>query len=354
MKKIIIALGACFILSVGIIFILHALSTEMIFNNNSFIRIFPSHAMDQQDHAIDLKFNSYYIAGADRDHVYLSNYIAPLTMLIANSALTDTQRVRLKIKNLDKLRFTAITVKIDSPYFYITDGVLPGIFRGRVGIWEADRFMSDSVYFSAAIPITPNSFALRANARTSKEDFLLKHSKIPTLSKRAPELLQKQIDGVFCTDGMIIKSSELNELVYLYYYRNQFIVADTSFNLKYRAHTIDTVTKAKIKVSHTTSGEYNTSGLASPSAVVNRQVCTFRKWLFVNSNLMSRNDTKESFQSGAVVDVYDLENSGAYKFSFRLYDHNGKRMHSFLASPNNLFVINGSLLLSYKPAERYF
>jgi hypothetical protein len=352
MKKIITALGICFSISVTIILILLTLSNEMIYSNNSFLRIFPSHAMEQQENLIDLKYNSYYIAGTDKNHVYLANLTTPLRMLIANTTLTDTQRVQLRINNIDKLKFTSITVKVDSPYFYITDGVMPGLFRGRIGEWEADRFMNDSVYFSAAEPVTSGSFALRANSLVTHEDFLMKRSMLPQFSKEATNLLQKQVDGVFCTDGLLVNAKDLNTIVYLYFYRNQFIVTDTSLNLRYRANTIDTVSKAKIKIMRVASEE--TTGLANPSALVNKRACIWKNWLLVNSNLMSRNDNKQTFNEAAVIDVYDLHNQGAYKFSFRLYNHDGKRMHSFMANPEKLFVINGRKLISYKPAEKYF
>jgi hypothetical protein len=352
MKKVVAVLITCCFGSVGAIIVLSVLSREMIYDNNSFIRVFPSHAVEQQDNFIELKYSSYYIAGTDKNHVYLGNYFVPLHLMIANSTLTDTQRVHIKIKDLDKLKFRSISVRVDSPYFYVTDGVMPGVFRGSIDNWEAERFINNSVYFSAAEPITPNSFALRAKSSQTQEDFLLKQSKRDQFSKDAVGLLEKQIDGVFCTDGMLTVASEINKIVYTYFYRNQFIVTDTSMNLEYRANTIDTVTRAKLKIVQISSG--NSTTLANPSAIVNRRACIWKKWLLVNSNLMSKNDTKAAFAAAAVIDVYDLEARGQYKFSFRLFDHDKKRTHHFLAGPERLYVINGSKLISYKPNKIIF
>jgi hypothetical protein len=45
-------------------------------------------------------------------------------------------------------------------------------------------------------------------------------------------------------------SHEQRKFVYLYYYRNQYTVTDQYLNLVHRRNTIDTTSKAKIKIAY--------------------------------------------------------------------------------------------------------
>lgn len=69
-----------------------------------------------------------------------------------------------------------------------------------------------------------------------------------TKVKYAPLLLQKQFDGIFDTDGSFHFNSQLNKIVYVYLYRNQYIVSSPDLTLDYRGNTIDTVSRAQIKL----------------------------------------------------------------------------------------------------------
>jgi hypothetical protein len=42
------------------------------------------------------------------------------------------------------------------------------------------------------------------------------------------ELLEKQVDGVFDTDGQLLRDDITGELVYIYFYRNEFMVMDSN------------------------------------------------------------------------------------------------------------------------------
>jgi hypothetical protein len=146
-------------------------------------------------------------------------------------------------------------------------------------------------------------------------------------------------------------SSVSNSLVYLYYYRNEFICADTNLNLKYRGKTIDTNTVAKIKIAKLNSRNQLT--LAEPPLLVNKSACVWKNYLFVQSHLIADNENKEIFRHASVMDVYNLQ-TGLYRFSFYLGDYGQNKVKSFKVADNHLVAIFGRYYLSYQLSPKYF
>src|SRR5690606_14246049 len=96
----------------------------------------------------------------------------------------------------------------------------------------------------------PASFALRSYSMKSKGYELAKEQTDSPYFAFEYDILEKQIDGLFSVNGMLHYNKELNRVVYLYSYRNQFMVLDTAMRLLYRANTLDTIAHAHIKVAH--------------------------------------------------------------------------------------------------------
>lgn len=329
-----------------LVVVLYGISDKIVHTPQSFLRSYWPHFALKSDE-LDLKYNSYYFAGADSKHIYLGNASAPLHMLIIDYALKDTTHVRFKIENLEKLKLTAyLRLKIDSPNFYLMDGLAPRLFRGRIGEWYARSFMYDSAFFSQSIPMGRKSFAIRTKSTKTFENILGKVTEDKPHVILNDQLLQKQIDGVFCTDGMLNYNTHLNRLVYTYYYRNEFIVYDTNMNLQYRGHTLDTFRTANIKLASINSEHVTT--LANKPQMVNKKSCVFGNYLFIQSEVMAKNDIPEMFEDAAIVDSYDL-NDGKYKFSFYIFKEDGSRPREFqIINDSVLLVLRNNLLVKYK------
>lgn len=341
----IIILCSIVFFGVLVVFILYANTSEKTNHQyNSFQRTFLPKTVDLSS-TLDVKYNSYYIAGANANHLYFGNVAGSRHLLLTDLNLADTQHVELKIQGLEGLKFRSIRVQVDSPYFYWSDGSVPAIFRGTLMDWQASRYTYDSAYFMDVIPISSSSFLLRTTSRQSKEFVLGKEANNPPYIQLAPNLLEKQIDGKFCVDGMMHYSKHLNWLVYVYFYRNQFICADSSLNLIYRGNTIDTVSQAKIKVEEIKSDRSLT--MAAPPIMVNKKSCVSGGQLFINSNLLAKNEKKEIFEQSSVIDVYDLKN-GKYLHSFYLPKHNGMKMREFQVFDDLLIVLYDHYIVKYQ------
>jgi uncharacterized membrane protein YphA (DoxX/SURF4 family) len=342
LKLVFIACGG--LLSIGFIFLLFYMSENLIHHHNNFTRRFP-HFPAVQKSEIDLKSDSYYFAGSGDGKIYLGNYTAPLQILEIDSELKSQVLHNLKIDKM-KLPFTAIQIRVQPPYFYLVDGNVPCIFKGSIANWKASYVMRGDPYFSQFVVTDSAHIAFRTILKKTKTNTLGQFNlKDTTNITFEPNLIQKQIDGVFDTDGQMLFDKVSQKLIYLYRYRNQFIVTDPNLKLKYRGNTIDTTAHAQIKVA-TISGSGETK-LASPPLIVNNTGAVFNNILFVSSNLPGKYESLAMWKKASIIDVYNLENN-AYLLSFYIYDMEGKKTRSFYILNNNLFALIGTKVVVYK------
>lgn len=334
------------LLSSGMVVLLFLGSEEIMQHQNPFIRRYPHHPVTLVD-TIDLKYNSYYFAGEGEGKIYLGNSTAPLSLLSV-----DTTQKQQKIRiSLDQkiFSFKMPRIAVAAPYFHILDGSVPAIFSGSTRNWIARLYQSKAPYFNLAAPIDSSSIVFRGISKITGYNTLGVFKAKEPKTLMAPELLQKQIDGVFDTDGMLHYSAEIKKIVYLYAYRNQFIVADSNGLLSYRGNTIDTIARAQIKVAYLKEKTERT--MAIPTLNVNKSSSVCRHLLFVNSNVPGRYEQKKVWKQASVIDLYDL-NEKSYLFSFHIYGIENKKLRSFQVTPTHLYALIDTKLVVYKLGEK--
>jgi hypothetical protein len=206
----------------------------------------------------------------------------------------------------------------------------------QIDDWKAKRFDHDEEFFLDLVPLGPNSFFVKSLSAETKESVLGKIFTDSPYYYFDSSLLERQVDGVFCTDGIMLHNEEFNRLIYVYRYRNQFLLMDTSLHNIGIGNTIDTVTRAKVKVRAIDSGKTKT--LAVPPPAVNNTAATYSHWLFVNSHLLAQNEHPKAHAEASVIDVYDLT-SRAYLFSF--YVRSPTKSQSLRE-----FVVRNNILIS--------
>lgn len=351
LKTTILMLIGVLIFSIGIVVYSFLYNSDKAnYQHTSFNRNFLHDAI-QLTSQLDIQYNSYYLAGATQENIYFGNVTAPWKMLMTNTMLSDSQHVKLQTEGQDDFTFHSIYVTVDSPYFYLVEGSIPAIFKGNIVDWYGYRHTYGNAPFLESKPINETSFVMRTISSRSKEFTLGKQMNFHPYVKLAPGLLEKQIDGSFCTDGMLHFNKELGMLVYVYYYRNQFICADTSLNLLYRGNTIDTISQAKITVAKIKSD--STITLSSPPLTVNNKSCVSGNWLFINSNILAKNEGVKDFEHSSVIDVYNLKD-GQYQFSFYLPEHKGKKVREFKVYDYMLIAMYDHYVLKYQLDPHYF
>lgn len=293
---------------------------------------------------IDLKYNGFYFAGQTAHHVFLGHPASPTDVLMVDPVQGEASHIRMGIAD-DSLTYRSIRVQVDSPYYYLMDGLKPFVYKGMVGKMLAVK-VDSGLNFIHAVPISPSSAAIAAiNAHTSLLG-KISWGKKPDFNA---SLLEPQQDGIFSTDGKLLRDSKA-QLVFLYYYRNQYIAMDTSMNLLFRARTIDNIYHAHIKIGRIHSS--NKVTMATPPLIVNKDGVLSDGVLYVNSNILSRNDNEELFDRRGVIDVYKLDGESRYLHSFYLPVFGQRRLVSYAVVNCLLVCLYDHFLVTFKMEEK--
>lgn len=344
--RTILKLAALFAVCAGIFSMLHWTSSYLMRRENPFVRKFVPRSCIKSGQTA-LESSTLYFAGAAGGKIYIANQLSPLHVIAFDTALKTKESFKIEL-DTGQRKFRSVQLEISPPYFFVMDGSVPIIYRGKIRDWKAEPVMENKgFYFSKAVAADSSRIIFRGQLKGTRENILglfsIRNKKTEIILHK--ELLQKQIDGIFDTDGMMNYSKEDQLFVYLYYYRNQYLAADNSLTLLYRANTIDTTATANLKPVYISNrGVYK---LASADHAVNRLSAVRKKHLFVNSSLMGRYESKKMWNAASIIDVYDL-NEKAYMSSFYIYDEGKAKMKDMLVYGNNVYAIAGMVLQRYE------
>lgn len=344
-SRIILIFGG--ILSIASIIILFLLSENTMYKENPFIRRFPQ-GVAAEVAELDLRNTNFYIAGTTDQYIYLGNRKAQLQITVIDSKLQNRRQFAIKLDKPD-FKFRNVTIKVQYPHFYVYDGSVPVIYKGLVFDWKAN-IISDRQYgFNDIQFINNHQDIIVAGKPGIRKNFLaLVNHKDSIKVKFNDDLLQTQIDGFFDTGGTLQYSFSQKKIVYTYYYRNEYIVADSTLNLIHKGNTIDTIKKVKLKIVTLKSGDRE---LGAPPIIVNKLTTIQKNLLFVNSLLRGRFENEKVWKSATAVDVYDFTTQ-TYLLSFYVHDESGFRMKDFYATNDALYILSGHYLLKYELGHR--
>lgn len=326
-----------------IVSVLFMLSENIMHYHNKLTRRFPQTPIQQQT-ITDLKLNSYYIAGVDSRKIYLGNSTAPLLMTVLNNDLLKTQEMKIDLNRKD-LPFRGVRISVQSPYFFVSDGTVPCVFRGKIDDWKAALIHTGGEFFTTNLALDSTSIAVVTNNSKTGDNVLGKNTvgeTGKTILNR--DILKKQSDGVFDTDGFLLYSKGMDRIVYLYAYRNQYTIADKNLTITGRGTTIDTISHAKLTIAH--DKKHGLRQFSSPPLFVNRNSTIYNNILFVNSAIPGRYESDRIWKEASIIDVYDL-NDNSYLLSFCIYNLKGKRMKSFIVNYDHLYVLIGTQIIRY-------
>ena len=334
------------LVAAGLVVGLFLSSEQIIKKENNFIRRFGQYPI-RDEKAFDLGVNSYYFAGMADGQIYLGNVTAPLILTRIDTALTTRKAVKIKLDNTNH-SFRFIQAQVKPPHFYLYDGTVPVIYRGILGDSLAHTISFEDCYFSQLQVIDSVNFAFRAQSSQSKSWVLgtLELERNPAV-KLDYQLLEKQVDGIFDSDGQLLQDDGNGELVYIYTYRNRFLVMDRELNLLRKLHTIDTTTRAKVQVRLLSDGRHQ---MDAPPLLVNKTSVVHGQVLFNASMLMGKFESREQWRQAVVVDMYQT-GLQEYLGSFYVYHRGKNRMTRIFATDKHLFVLSGSEIVRYRFAQ---
>lgn len=340
MTKRIICLSICTIGSVILVTIAALMSSKAREIKYGFIRDLPP-LKTVGENFKDIKYNTWYIGGSNGSGVYLGNNIVPGRIAKVDDSLNTYSEISLTGFDTVKIHRGAY-IQIDSLNLYLMDGTKPLILRANTADLHF-RQQLKATYFTGGIPLTRTSVALRSIYEGVGAVLIKKNLESGEI--KTTKLLQKQVDGIFCTDGEIVKIPGSANMIYVYYYRNQFFYADSNLNLLYRGKTIDTISMAQIKVAKITSTGERT--MSAPPLYVNKRACANSKYLFVQSALCANNETEYMIKDVSTIDVYAVAD-GKYQFSFYLPDFRGHKVRDFKVYGKSLYALYDHYLYKYR------
>lgn len=333
------------------VIILFFLSEEEIHRNNGFLRRYPQHPVGDLK-GIPLKYNSYYIAGFEKDHILLGNSTAPLHLLSIDTSLVKTEEIRIEIEDSKDYPFASVKIRIQPPNFYLGDGSIPIVYQGSTSNWTAKTLLREKNYFSLFEPVGNGNFAVRTNLQSNGQNVL---AGITAGQKETMKIygtaLEAKVYGIFDTDGILLYNQELKKVIYVYYYRNSFVVAGNNFKSFYQGKTIDTITQVPMNFAYL-KGNTEKKFARQPEKV-NRFAATSGNYLFVKSDRLGRYETEEMSRQASIIDVYDLSKD-SYEFSFYLYHYDGEEIQSFMVYGDILVGLTKKHLVATRLKNSFF
>lgn len=330
------------IIIVSGIYMAFRISDEIIRHHNTFIRRFPPHPAEPRD-TVDLNFPTFYFAGHAGDKIYLGNQKTALQALELDTLHLKRNNLQIQLITDDTL-FKSLQLRVLSPNFFVTDGTVPLLFRGSTSNWKAYPIQFKGRKFSQPSILDFQTITVRSRKPLSGENSISVFN-LNNVSLDNDSLLEKQIDGLFDTDGKLHYDDVTDRLLYCYKYRNGYISFGRDLKNIKRQTTIDTVSKAQISIAHVKSR--NELKFDKPPLIVNRTSFFYKGLLFVSSALPGRFEHLDPWEDASVIDVYDVD-SGAYLLSFYAYDIHGKKARQIFIYGNSFYSLNGNILLRYQ------
>ncbi|MCT2561821.1 MauE/DoxX family redox-associated membrane protein [Chryseobacterium herbae] len=343
LSRTMVSTGGVILASAAMVIVLFLSSENIIKKENNFTRRFLLHPVIE-DKVLDLGINSYYFAGVDDGKIYLGNSTAPLLLTSVDTSLTANSSMKISLDKSDH-KFRNLQVQVCDSFYFLYDGSVPVIYRGVLGDSLTRTISYRDAYFTQLVVLDSSRFAIRTQSRQNRQYTLasLNLSTNPKLKLR-PSILEKQIDGVFDSDGTLIGSRGKGSLIYTYSYRNQFVVMDQDLSVLRRLNTIDTTSRAKIETRQLSDGNHK---MTAPPLVVNKIMTGNGQLLFIQSNLMGKHESSKAWKNAAVVDIYHTDRQ-EYVGSFYIQNRKENTISQMLATDKYLYVLIGNELIRYQ------
>lgn len=305
---------ALLLLSAGSIIALFLSSEYIMKKENNFTRRFLPNYLTAAGR-IDLEQNGYYFAGNVGPFIYLGNRITPLVLSKVDWGSNKVLQSRI-YPGIQGYIYRNLKVKVKAPYYYLYDGTVPIIYRGKIENPLPHIISNNEGYFSQLAVLDSTRFALRTQSSATHLFTLavLDLAHVPKL-KLFPKAIEKQIDGIFDADGMLTAGQEpQSKAVYIFFYRNELITADYSFSTIRKQKTIDHTSRALIKTKELSDGK---NMMTAPPVKVNKGIAVCDNLVFIVSAMRGKHEPLFIHRNRDAVDIYNTD-TREYQGSFYL------------------------------------
>ena len=327
--------------STAVMIALFLSSEHIIKEGKEFTRRILPHPLVEQE-VLNLEKGGFYIAGYSEDELYLGNHGSPLEITTINLSSRNIRSNFLHIDDKGEM-YRMLKIIVMAPSIYVYDGTVPVIYKGTVGNTATTEISRNQAYFNQ-IAVTNNAgFIIRTRSSSTKEYLLglLHPDSNPALQLRGG-VLEKQVDGVFDSDGQLLFDASSDQILYTYAFRNQYIVMNSSGQILRKLRTIDPFDKVQITSISLSNGQHK---IGAPALRINKLQAVYRGILFNISGVMSKSESRKKWRKSTVVDLYRTDRQ-EYIGSFYLPFSNS--VSGILVTNDFFFVLNGTNLNIYR------
>lgn len=309
-----------------------------------FIRYFPHHPI-RFEKQLDLKFNSYYLAGFDSHYVYLGNVTAPLLVTKIDLKTFEKSEIQLQIPS-SQLKFKSLRLIVQDSLYYFYDGTTPIVYKGKTNNWKAEEWLNNVAYFTHLVPVDSVTVGIKAISSVTHSNVLgLITQKDSIQVTLFDSIFEKHEDKLFASDGKFVFEPTRSQFIYSYYYRSVFLVLSSSLKQHTLYPTIDRSLESTPKVISMKKGAKNV--LLQKPLTINKNLATNTNYIILQSGVKGNYEPRESWKNSSIMDVYSFVD-GAYSFSFYLPNQASHELDSFKISKNQLFTIHSNYLTIYQ------
>ncbi|QQU02176.1 MauE/DoxX family redox-associated membrane protein [Myroides odoratus] len=344
LKIIVFKLMILTVFSFVIVLLVLNLDKEVVINNK--IERFYKEFILERNEVVELDYNSYYIAGITDDNIVLANYTAPKHLLLYS--INDNSLIQSSIILNDSLvqRIKNLKLTLQGKHFYLYDNTSSTVLWGNTQDWEVKNICHFNSVFNSFIMYEDGKAIVRLYNSQQRTNMLgkidLEICSIDTIS----DVLNKKIDGLFDIDGQLLRDIKNNNVVYLFYYRNQYLNFELGNITKpLLQHTIDTMAQVPLTFGVTENG--NKKKLSKSFFKVNVNGTYFNNHLFIKSNTIGKDESAKRIKNFSIYDVYHVQEN-VYKFSFYMENYKGKEMKSLFLYNDLLMGITEDNLIIYQ------
>lgn len=332
------------IFNIALVLVLFFSSEQMMKKGNSFVRRFPHHLITKEK-SLDLNVNSYYFAGVSEGKIILGNYTNPLIITEVDTSLTNYRKHVIELDNYDH-GFKFLKLYVRGSDFYLADGTVPIIYRGSMKNHYAETISYKKFYFDQIAVIDPVEIAFRTfNPKTMVRSLGILNTASGKY-KLYPDIIQKQKDGIFDTDGYLIADNQTDRYYYTYFYRNMITSTDSD-HVSNGQHTIDTTSIAKVQSKMMANGKIK---MNAPPVMVNKMGTAVNGLLFNQSNLMGKYENRKQWKTNSIIDIYNTSNK-SYRGSFYIQNKGTDKLIQMFATSEYFYTLIGNEIISYRYAQ---
>lgn len=341
-RKVILKLLTINSMSVMTVIFLFLSSEYIIKKENNFTRRFLLYPIVENKN-LTLENKNYYFAGEDKKNIYLGSKEFPQILTAVSKDFSKRSILKIIPDNLN-YSFKSLRIIVKDSYYYLSDGTVPIIYRGKINDSVAKTVSYQDAYFSQIAVQDSTHFIIRSIHSRNKQLIIgtLSLTEKPKI-KFNSDIIIKQKDGIFDTDGHLTSTDFPYRVIYLYNYRNQFVVTDRNLNIQQNLKTIDTVSVAATESKRLSDGRYK---MIVPPVKVNENISAKGNIAFIHSVLRGRNESRASWNAAKVIDIYRLDKK-EYIGSFYIYHEGERKMTDYLATDEFFYVLLGNKLVRY-------